>query len=221
MGQSKSNQTEQERLQELNVFESKFRSLGFKHIAGLDEAGRGPLAGPVVAAACIIGEDIFFEGVNDSKQLTPIKRKILYDRITTHPKVHFGVGIIDSETIDRINIYQATIKAMHKALEGLSFKPDYLLVDGMHISYADIPCEKIIGGDARSQSIAAASIIAKEIRDALMIEFHHVYPHYYFDRHKGYGTELHHKALRKRGPCPIHRRSFGPVKELLETQLAT
>lgn len=211
----KNSLAEQERLRNLNKFESKFRSLGFRLIAGIDEAGRGPLAGPVVAAACIIDEGIFFEGVDDSKKLPPPKRKKLFEQITHHSQVKFGIGIIDAETIDRVNIYQATILAMHEALSELPVKPDYLLVDGMHISYAGIPCEKIIGGDGLSQSIAAASIIAKETRDALMVQFHSQYPNYHFDQHKGYATPLHKEALAKHGPCCIHRRSFAPCNSSL------
>lgn len=207
--------SEQKRLQELNVFENKVRSLGFKRIAGIDEAGRGPLAGPVVAAVCVIEEGVFFEGIDDSKKLTPKKRQSLFQIITHHEKVNFAFGIVDSEIIDSINIYQATIKAMFGALDQLLIPPDYLLVDGMQLSYNGIPSEKIIGGDGLSQSIAAASIIAKEVRDALMIKYHQEYPVYHFDQHKGYGTELHREMLKKFGPCQLHRRSFEPVRESL------
>jgi ribonuclease HII len=200
------------RLQELVMFEKEARLLGYLHIAGIDEAGRGPLAGPVVAAACIIPPEVFLPGINDSKLLTPKKRAELFDLILKDPRILYGIGIISHEIIDEINIYQATIKAMCKAVKQLSTKPDYLLVDGMHLPQAKIPSLRIVMGDSKSQSIGAASVIAKETRDKLMIKHHKKWPHYGFDQHKGYGTPAHLKALKLHGPCPIHRMSFEPVK---------
>lgn len=206
---------EKQRLEELNVYEKKARKQGFKCVAGIDEAGRGPLAGPVVAAACIIPPGVTFPGVNDSKKLTPKKRFELYQALTTHPKTIYAVGQIDSKEIDRINILQATIQAMLQAIAKLSCTPDLLLVDGLSLPHPFIKCQKIIGGDALSQSIAAASIIAKETRDRLMVEYHREWPEYGFDQHKGYGTAQHQDAIARYGACPIHRQTFEPLKSLL------
>lgn len=204
---------EKKRLLELVKYEQAARLKGYQLIAGIDEAGRGPLAGPVVACACIIPSGLFFPGVNDSKQLTPKKRQDLFLQITSNKDVSFAVAEISHIEIDHLNIYQATIKAMKKAVDKLLHLPDYLLVDGMNITHLDIPSEKIIQGDAKSQSIAAASIIAKEKRDQLMNEFHEMWPQYGFNEHKGYGTAKHMAAIQKYGPCPIHRLSFKPLKD--------
>ncbi len=206
---------ETKRLQKLNIYEEEARQQGYHQIAGLDEAGRGPLAGPVVAAACIIPEGVLIAGVNDSKQLTPEERASLYQILIQDERISYGVGIIDSQTIDKINIFQATIAAMLMAISKLPKAPDVLFVDGMKLPHPSIPAKKIIDGDAKSQSIAAASIIAKETRDRLMVEFHQQWPLYGFNQHKGYGTEKHLEALKTHGPCPIHRKSYEPVKVLL------
>jgi ribonuclease HII len=198
---------ELERLRQLTLFEEEGRQAGFRSIAGVDEAGRGPLAGPVVAASCIIPQNLFFPGINDSKKLPPKKRGELFQELTSHPEVVYGVGIISHEEIDEINILQATIKAMLQAVGELSVAPDLLLVDGMKLP-ASIPVKKIIKGDALSQSIAAASIIAKETRDRLMEEYDRQWPEYGFKDHKGYGTQKHREAIKKYGPCKIHRMSF-------------
>jgi ribonuclease HII len=203
------------RLECLTLYEREARERGFRVIAGIDEAGRGPLAGPVVAAACIIPEGFFFYGIDDSKKLSEDKRERLFSEITTNPLVHYAVGIVCHEEIDLINIYQATVQAMLHALNTLSAIPDIALVDGMKLSHLTIPTQKIVGGDAASQSIAAASIIAKQTRDSLMKDYDTRWPEYGFAQHKGYGTKQHLSALQKHGPCPIHRRSFGPVKVLL------
>ncbi len=203
---------EKKRLKKLVKFETEARKRGFERIAGVDEAGRGPLAGPVVAAACLISRGLFFEGINDSKLLTEKRRKALFLQITGHSDVQYGIGIVDAKVIDEINIYQATILAMHQAVENLPELPDFLLVDAMPLAFRKLPSEAIIKGDLRSQSIAAAAIIAKETRDEIMIGYHRRYPHYGFDQHKGYGTKNHKKALKEHGPCPIHRFSFAPVK---------
>lgn len=199
-------------------FEKKARRRGFKAIAGIDEAGRGPLAGPVVAAACMLPKGALIEGIDDSKKLTPEKRMEVYEKIIAYPQVCFGIGIIDSIIIDQINILRATLEAMMLAVAHLSNQPDYLLVDGNQLPPFHIPAEAIVDGDALSFSIAAASIIAKYTRDKIMMEYHLQWPMYGFDEHKGYGTEKHLLALQKEGPCPIHRRSFEPVKCLLVGQ---
>ncbi len=189
---------------------------GFRSLAGIDEAGRGPLAGPVVAAACIIPEGRTIRGVNDSKQLTPEQRNKLYARLTEDDTIVWAVGIVDHQTIDLINIYQATVVAMKMAIDGLKVDPDLLLVDGMNLSHRDIPYLRIVDGDCLSQSIAAASILAKVTRDRIMEEQHQLFPQYGFDRHKGYGTPGHLRALSEHGPCEIHRRSFQPVRSAEE-----
>lgn len=206
-------ESEWQRLQELNVFENAARNKGFQLIAGIDEAGRGPLAGPVVAAACVIPPDIFIPGINDSKKLLPKKREELFNKITQDSRITYGVGVINSLEIDKINIFQATVQAMLKAVAKLSCIPDILLVDGMLLPHPTIPSQKIIKGDSLSQSIAAASIIAKETRDRLMIDLHEIWPQYGFDQHKGYGTAMHLEALEKYGPCPVHRMTFEPCKQ--------
>lgn len=210
---------ETKRLLKLNVFEDEARQQGYHILAGLDEAGRGPLAGPVVAAACIIPAGVLIPGVDDSKMLSAEERASLYEIITQDERICYGIGIIDPETIDKINIFQATIAAMLAAVSQLSIIPQMLLVDGLKLPHPTIPAQKIIDGDAKSQSIAAASIIAKETRDRLMIELHQQWPLYGFNKHKGYGTEMHLEALHNHGICPIHRRSYEPVRALLDGQL--
>lgn len=176
--------SEQKRLLKLVEFETRLRKQGFRRIAGVDEAGRGPLAGPVVAAACVIGERHFFPGINDSKLVPPPKRKALFQQLIAHPDVFYGIGSVDVAIIDKINILQATLQAMRQAIANLPLPPDYLLLDGVELAVDDIPFEKVIKGDTRSQSIAGASIIAKETRDQLMVEYHQIYPEYGFDQHK-------------------------------------
>lgn len=200
-------QFELKRLKRLTLLERKFRKNGYDSIAGVDEAGRGPLAGPVVAAACVIPPKLFFPGVDDSKKLLPKKREILFDQITSHPDVYFGIGIVSHTVIDQINIYQASIQAMITAVDNLKILPSILFVDGLTLPHT-IPCHKIIRGDSLSQSIAAASIIAKVTRDRIMCEYDLQWPGYGFKEHKGYGTAQHQKALETLGPCPIHRISF-------------
>jgi ribonuclease HII len=202
------------RLEKLTELETAARAKGYRCIAGVDEAGRGPLAGPVVAAACSIPQGLYFPGINDSKLLLPKKRKTLFEQITGHKKVHYGVGIVEHSVIDRINILQAALEAMRSAVKQLPVQPDCLLVDGAHCFTESIYSEPVIKGDSRSQMIAAASIIAKEMRDRIMVEYHKRYPEYGFDEHKGYPTEKHRKALAKYGPCPIHRLTFSSVSQL-------
>lgn len=213
------NEQELLRLQQLTVYETLAREQGFSTIAGVDEAGRGPLAGPVVAAACIIPPHTYIPGVNDSKKMSPQQRADVFKRLTEDPSIYYGIGVISHQIIDSINIYQATIQAMLQAVDNLAREPDLLLVDGMNLKHHTICSQKIIRGDALSQSIAAASVIAKVTRDTLMQESHEQWPHYGFEQHKGYGTPQHLAAIRSYGPCPIHRRSFSPVKEFFISHL--
>lgn len=206
---------EKERLLSLLHFEEQAYKNGFNVIAGIDEAGRGPLAGPVVAAACVLPRGLLIPKIDDSKKLVPIVRKRLYEFLINEPTVQYAVGIVESTVIDEINIYQATIHAMWEAIKGLSSTPDCLLVDGVQLDNVLIPSLKIIKGDQLSQSIAAASIIAKETRDALMLAYHEKWPEYGFASHKGYGTKKHLDALKQYGPCSIHRFSFAPIKQNL------
>jgi ribonuclease HII len=179
------------------------------HIAGVDEAGRGPLAGPVVAASVIFPKEFVIEGVDDSKKLSAKKREELF-LVISQQAMSIGVGIIGHEIIDRINILQATHLAMRKSLENLAIKPDYVLVDGNSFSHDILRFQNIIGGDAKSFTIASASIIAKVTRDRLMCELDVRFPQYGFARHKGYGTHEHIEAIRTYGLCEIHRKSFHP-----------
>ncbi|MBS4168775.1 ribonuclease HII [Parachlamydia sp. AcF125] len=205
---------ELKRLRTMAIYEEKARQQGYKLVAGIDEAGRGPLAGPVVAAACILPLRFHIPGVNDSKKLTAQKRAQLFQEITQHPEVTYGIGVVATEIIDRINILQATIQAMLEAVTQLSSQPHALLVDGLQLPHPTIPCQKIIKGDSLSLCIAAASILAKETRDRLMLEYDQQWPEYGFAQHKGYGTQQHLEALKKHGPCAIHRKTFEPIKSL-------
>ncbi|MCP3896190.1 MAG: ribonuclease HII, partial [Bacteroides sp.] len=190
-------------------FETELQNKGVTRIAGVDEAGRGPLAGPVVAAAVILPSESIIDGLNDSKKLTEKKRDALYELVLAQADV--GVGIVDEETIDSLNIYQASRLAMKKAVLDLSSEPEHVLIDGNMRIELPLPSTSIIKGDSRSASIAAASIIAKVTRDAIMVELHQRYPQYAFDKHKGYPTKLHIELLETHGITPIHRQSFGPV----------
>lgn len=191
-------------------FEKRAARRGFRFIAGIDEAGRGPLAGPVVAAAVILPPDADLPGVTDSKQLTATRRERHFEEICSCA-LAVGVGCIDSVEIDRINILKATFAAMIQAVENLDSPPDCLLIDGPYRLPVGIPHEGIPKGDRLSLSIAAASIVAKVRRDRMMLEYHELYPQYGFDSHKGYGSARHLEALRRYGPCPIHRVSFRGV----------
>jgi len=202
---------------DLLAFETLARRRGFRAVAGVDEAGRGPLAGPVVAAAVILPEGLELPGVNDSKQLSPSRRDELFDVIQA-VAVAVGVGIADPGAIDRLNILQATLAAMGQAIAGLSTSPDFLLVDGISSVPLTIPQQTIKQGDARSLSIAAASIVAKVTRDRLMVEYDRLYPGYGFAGHKGYGSAAHRAAIERLGPCPIHRRTFRGVREFVGSE---
>ncbi|MGA2089841.1 MAG: ribonuclease HII [Endomicrobiales bacterium] len=197
-------------------FDHTYRDTGYRVIAGVDEAGRGPWAGPVVAAAVILPESPRLPGLNDSKKLSSKKRDLLFDAITACAR-SVGVGIIDVTDIDTLNILQATFCAMRVAIEKLSTPVDALLVDGsLSVPGLTHTQKTIIGGDGKSACIAAASIIAKVTRDRIMIELSRQYPQYQFHEHKGYGTKVHYDALVEYGPCPIHRKSFEPVKRFLD-----
>ena len=199
---------EEERLKQLKEYENQLRSKGFEFICGIDEAGRGPLAGPVVVASVIMPADSIIEGVNDSKKVSEKKREKLYDLILEEA-ISYGVGIIGQDEIDDINILNATKKGLTMSLKELDKKPDLIIVDALtHIDTLGIPYESIIKGDAKCYSIAAASIIAKVTRDRIMREWDKVYPQYGFATHKGYGTAAHIQAIKEYGPCPLHRKTF-------------
>ena len=191
-------------------FEQQAQSHGFRQVAGIDEAGRGPLAGPVVAAAVILDPEQPIEGVNDSKKLSEKRREQLFELIIQRA-VAVGIGRADAAIIDQINILQATRLAMLEAVHALPVTPNYLLIDGITTIASPLPQQPLKQGDSRSASIAAASIIAKVTRDRLMLDYDHLYPAYGFARHKGYGSALHLAALQKYGPCPIHRLTFARV----------
>ena len=188
-------------------FENEAIEKGFRHICGVDEAGRGPLAGPVCAAAVILPEGCIIEGVNDSKKLTEKKRDALFD-VIIEQAVSCSIAFGTVEEIERDNILQTTMNTMKRAVEGLSVKADYAMIDGNRLPPLDIPAEFIVKGDARSMSIAAASILAKVSRDRLMLEYAKKYPEYCFEKHKGYGTKLHIEKILEYGETPIHRKSF-------------
>lgn len=188
-------------------FEDAAKKRGYQHICGVDEAGRGPLAGPVCAAAVILPENTIIEGVNDSKKLSEKKREALFD-VIKNTAVAYCVAYASVEEIEELNILNATMLAMKRAVEGLEVPADYAMIDGNRLPDLSIDAEYIIKGDARSMSIASASILAKVSRDRLMYEYAKEYPQYAFDKHKGYGTKVHKAALLEYGPCPYHRMSF-------------
>ena len=196
---------------DLWAFEKKAWKNGHTRIAGIDEAGRGPLAGPVVAASVILPPDASIQGVNDSKQLSPKKRNTLYQLIYAEA-ISVGVGIVDAAEIDRINILQSSLLSMAMATDNLRPQPDWLLIDGRFCIPHHLPQQPIPKGDTLSISIAAASIVAKVTRDRLMVQYDLDYPRYGFSRHKGYPTRAHREAIRRHGCCPIHRRSFKGVE---------
>ena len=195
--------------------ENELRAQGHAIIAGLDEVGRGPLAGPVCAAAAILPADFHHPVLNDSKKLSERQRELIYDELVTNTDVVWNCVLIDVEEIERINILQASREAMREALRGLPIQPSAALIDGLPVPHFPVPQLALVKGDSLSYSIAAASVIAKVTRDRLMLELAAQYPEYGFEKHKGYGTPVHLAALRKHGPCPIHRRSFAPVAQLM------
>jgi ribonuclease HII len=189
-------------------YEQKAISNGYKLVCGVDEAGRGPLAGPVCAAAVILPEGLYIEGLNDSKKLTEKKREVLFD-IIKEKAISYSVAFGSVEEIEEFNILNATFLAMNRAIKGLDVKPDFALIDGNRVPKSiTVPCETVIKGDSFACSIAAASVLAKVTRDRLMETYAKEYPEYGFDKHKGYGTALHYEAVSKYGLCPVHRPSF-------------
>ena len=193
-------------------YEKEAISKGYKAVCGVDEAGRGPLAGPVCAAAVILPENTIIEGVNDSKKLSEKKREALFD-VIKEQALSYSIAFASVEEIEDINILNATMLAMKRAVEGLDVKADYAMIDGNRLPDLSIDSEVIIKGDAKSMSIACASILAKVSRDRLLYEYAEEYPEYLFDKHKGYGTKAHVEAIKKYGPCPYHRLSF--LKKIL------
>ena len=199
---------EEQRLLQLKEIDKEFFDIGLKYVCGIDEAGRGPLAGPVVVASVILPENSMIEGVNDSKKVSESKREKLYD-VILQEALSYGIGIIYQDEIDEINILQATKKGLHEAILKMEIKPNVVLVDALTgIDTLGIPYKSIIKGDAKSYSIAAASIIAKVTRDRIMREWDKVYPEYGFAGHKGYGTAKHIEAIKKYGLTPLHRKTF-------------
>lgn len=189
-------------------YENFYKQKGYKFVCGVDEAGRGPLAGPVCAAAVILPEGVEIEGLNDSKKLTEKKREKLYD-VIIEKALAYSVAFASVEEIEAVNILNATYLAMNRAVEGLSQRPDFALIDGNRVpSGITVPCETVVKGDGKSCSIAAASVLAKVTRDRLLLEYAEKYPEYGFEAHKGYGTAAHYDAIRKYGVLPIHRMSF-------------
>lgn len=194
-------------------YEKQIMLQGYENICGVDEAGRGPLAGPVCAAAVILPKGMLIEGVNDSKKLSEKKREMLFD-IICRDAVAWSVAWASVEEIEEINILNAAMLAMKRAVEGLSVSADYAIIDGNKMPELKIPCQAVISGDALSESVAAASILAKVSRDRLMLELSEKYPEYGFEKHKGYGTKLHREMLLQYGPCELHRPSF--LKKLMK-----
>lgn len=195
------------RLEEMQRYERELQQQGVTRVAGVDEVGRGPLAGPVVAAAVILPLEFSVLGIDDSKKLSEKKREELYDKILEHC-ICYALGVVDHQKIDRINILQATKLAMQLAIEGLGVQPEHVLIDALSLPAVPLPQTGIIRGDSASVSIAAASILAKVTRDRMMLDFHQQYPGYCFDRNKGYGTREHYEGIRRQGLCGIHRRTF-------------
>lgn len=195
--------------------EAQGRALGYQAIAGIDEAGRGPLAGPLVVGAAILPEDYSHPTLNDSKKLTPARREALYAELTGDPRIAWAVVVAEAREIDELNVLAANHAAMRRVLAELPRQADYALIDGLPVPAFPLPQLALVKGDSRSLSIAAASILAKVTRDRLMLKHARSWPLYGFERHKGYGTAAHLAALARHGPCPLHRQSFAPVREAL------
>ena len=215
---------EYERLFKMLTYERQAKEQGYQNICGVDEVGRGPLAGPVVACACILPPSVFEEPLllrhlDDSKKLHPDLREKLFHFLSELPNLQFGIGIVDHREIDDINIFQATLLAMKRAIRKLIFKPCLLIIDGKHGPKAKIPVWPIVKADQLSLSVAAASVLAKVTRDRLMKEYDKIWAGYGFKRHKGYATKEHISALSDFGPCPIHRKSFDPVRTCLKSSI--
>ena len=205
---------DKERVQKLYKFEDATRAKGFKLIAGVDEAGRGSLIGSVVVAAVILPDDLYLERLDDSKKLSAKVREELYDKII-EAAISYSCVEVSVEEVDSLNVYQATLKGMKRAVESLDVQPDFVLTDAMHVDFKDIATQPIVHGDRLSASIAAASIIAKVTRDRFADQWAKKYPGYGFEHNRGYGTAEHLAAIERLGASPIHRRSFNPVKSML------
>jgi ribonuclease HII len=206
--------------EDMLVYEKKFWSEGWELVAGVDEVGRGPLAGPVVAACVIFPKNFWLPGVDDSKKLTKLKREKLFEQIM-NDAIDVGIGIVREKTIDRVNILNASLKAMSKAVKKLKTLPQLVLIDGnQKIPNLPFPQITIVKGDSKSMSIASASIVAKVTRDKIMLNYHKKYPQFFFAENKGYSTKLHLEALKTFGPCKIHRRSFKIIGLLETNQMA-
>ena len=205
---------ERDRITRMYSYERQLWAMGYKLVAGLDEVGRGPLAGPVVAAAVILPGEVVLPGIDDAKRLSPRRRQELYQQIR-ETAISVGVGLVHPDGIDEASVMLATYKALIKAVGDLSVQPDYLLIDALHLPNVTQPQAPVVGGDTQSCSIAAASIVAKMVRDEYMIAMDREYPEYGFANHKGYGTAEHRAALERYGPCPIHRKTAGEVRDIL------
>lgn len=205
---------ERERIGRMFSYERQVWAMGYRFVAGLDEVGRGPLAGPVVAAAVILPKEVVLPGLEDVRRLTPKRRQELCGEIKKLA-LGIGIGMVHPEGIDEANVMMATYKAMVKVVQALEPQPDYLLIDSLHLPGVSQPQAPIAGGDSQSCSIAAASVVAKVTRDDYMVEMDKLYPQYGFASHKGYGTLEHREALERHGPCPIHRKTYGSVREIM------
>lgn len=214
LARQRARERDQARIERMLSHERSARADGFEVIAGVDEVGRGPLAGPVVAAAVILPQELRSAEINDSKSISEARRREAMAAIVAVADV--GVGVVSPGEIDRVNIYKANLLAMRLAIEDLDRRPDVVLVDGKKAPGLGVPQRAIVKGDKLSMSIAAASIVAKVVRDRMMVEFDRKYPQYMFAKHKGYGTAEHLESIRKNGVCPIHRRSFAPIRESLK-----
>lgn len=199
---------EEQRIRDMYIYEQELHNSGYINIAGVDEAGRGPLCGPVVAAAVILPDNLYIEGINDSKKLSEKKREKIFEEIMNNKEILYGIGISDVDVIESQNILNATKIAMKQAINNINVKPDYVIIDGNQSIGIDIPSQTLVSGDSKSASIAAASIIAKVTRDRMMQKYDKEYPEYNFGKHKGYGTKIHIEAIQKYGLCKIHRPSF-------------
>lgn len=205
---------DREKLKRMYGYERQVWAMGYRHVAGLDEVGRGPLAGPVVAAAVILPGELILPGLEEIKRLSAKRRQELYELIQEQA-VSIGIGMVHPEGIDEASVMMATYKAMVKAVQDLAVPADYLLIDTLHLPNVAQPQAPIVGGDTQSCSIAAASIVAKAKRDEYMVQMDQEYPQYGFANHKGYGTQEHREALERYGPCPIHRRNYGTAREVV------
>ena len=210
-------QAEEARLEIMLAFEKDLYRKSITHIAGIDEVGRGPLAGPVVAAAVILPQNCKIKGLNDSKKIPKSKHQAIYEEIKDKA-LAYGVGIVEPAVIDDINIYQATKIAMEQAIKALQIEPEHLLIDAMTLEKINLPQTSIIKGDAKSASIAAASVLAKVTRDKLMADYANTYPHYDFEHNAGYGTAKHLEGINLHGITPIHRKSYEPIKSMIDTK---